>query len=68
MGMMGGGGGPQVFDAKGAFSNETDMLNITKHEFISDKYEREILGDRYPTPNTGLEIDLTQFNNKSLLT
>lgn len=39
---------------------EQDMLNIYKHEHIADKYERQLLGDRYPTPMAE-EIDLSKI-------
>lgn len=60
MGMMGGGGGPPMFDANSAFKQEQDMLSLYKHDHIADKLERKLLGDRYPTP-LGQEVDLSKF-------
>jgi hypothetical protein len=58
MGMM-GGGGPQMFDASAAYRFELDMLNITKPDFQGDKYERKLLGDRFPASTTN-DIDLSK--------
>ncbi len=58
MGMM-GGGGPQMFDASAAYRQELDMLNITKPDFQGDKFERKLLGDRYPA-SVNADIDLSK--------
>lgn len=38
---------------------ERDMLSISKHEFMGDKAEALLLGDRYPMKNMP-EIDLSR--------
>jgi hypothetical protein len=59
MGMMGGGGGPQMFDASAAFKAERELLSITKYDYKGDAAEKSLLGDRYPQVKTK-EIDLSK--------
>lgn len=47
MGMPGQPG----FDGNVAFKNEREILGIVNHEWIAEKAERELLGDRYPENN-----------------
>jgi len=62
MGMMGGGGG-QGFDAKGAYSQHREVVEITRHEFDKtvDAAERQLLGDRYPEACSSGDINLSSF-------
>lgn len=62
MGMMGGGGG-SGFDAKAVFQRERKELNnISRHDFVGDEAEKQLLGDRYPTGDSAYEApDLSAF-------
>lgn len=51
-------GQSQGFDASAGYNNEKAMLDLTKHEWVADKAERELLGDRYP----GGGIDLLDMS------
>jgi hypothetical protein len=58
---MGMGGGQQMgFDAKSAYKGEREALGIAKHEWLGDKAERLLLGDRYPDDAAAAAIDLSK--------
>ena len=46
------------FDAANAYKYEKEMLTLTKHEWIADKTEKELLGARYP----GSGVDLLDMS------
>jgi len=54
MGMAGGAGGGMGFDAAGAYKLERHMLQLTKHSWLAEKAEKELLGGDFP----GMGIDL----------
>lgn len=60
MGMGMGGGQQMGFDAKAAYKNEREALGIAKHEWLGDRAERQLLGERYPEDSTASEIDLSK--------
>ncbi len=62
MGMGGAGGGSQMgFDASAVFKNERESLGITRHEWLADQAEKDLLGDLYPDPHsTGTPVDLSR--------
>ena len=59
---MGGMGGGQQFDAKGAYKQSRDMIAITRNDFEKHTIEAEknLLGDRYPTAHAD-KVDLSKF-------
>eukprot|EP01034_Spumella_vulgaris_P037532 gene37532-46304_t len=60
MGGAGGGGNPMGFDASAAFKNERESLGITRHEWLADKAEKDLLGDLYPDPHSTGPVDLSR--------
>lgn len=45
--------GQPGFDANAAYKMEREILGIVNHEWIAEKAERELLGERYPEGNDG---------------
>ena len=57
---MGGGPGQMGFDAAAAYKNEREALGITKHEWLGDKAEKQLLGARYPEDAVAA-VDLSKY-------
>jgi hypothetical protein len=45
---------------KTAYKGEREALGIAKHEWLGDKAERQLLGDRYPDDAAAAAIDLSK--------
>ena len=61
MGMGMGGAGQVGFDAAGAYKMEKEALGIVRHQWIGDRAEKFLLGDRYPELHSGAAVDLSNF-------
>ncbi len=60
MGMPGQPG----FDGNAAFKAEREILGIVNHEWLAEKAERELLGDRYPESNDGSDrVDFARYDS-----
>ena len=55
-----GGAGQVGFDASNAYKMEKEALGIVRHEWIGDRAEKYLLGDRYPEQQSSAPIDLSK--------
>lgn len=55
-----GGVGQPGFDAAAAFTAEREAVGISKHEWLAERAERELLGDAYPESTAGDHMDLSK--------
>jgi len=47
-------------------SNEKDLLNIHKHQFVGEEYEKQLLGARYPSGSQH-DVDFSKLSAGGLL-